>query len=98
VAEQAPEELQTWPPHEPGPVQAMHCQSPLLQIGVGMLQSELLAQPTQLPYRQMAADGTVQSALDSQATQVPVTSQYGVALSQVLQLPPTGPQCVGSIG
>jgi hypothetical protein len=49
VGEQVPLELQTWPPQDDDPVQAMHCHSPLLQMGLGTAQSELLAQPTQVP-------------------------------------------------
>jgi hypothetical protein len=41
--------LQTLPPQEADPVQAMHCHWPVLQMGVGAAQSELVAQPTQKP-------------------------------------------------
>ena len=49
MGEQAPEELQTWPAQLPGPVQAMHCHCPLLQMGLGNAQSELEEHPTQAP-------------------------------------------------
>ena len=49
LAEHEPSALQVWPLQEDEPVQAMHCHCPLLQTGVGMLQSEFEAQPTQAP-------------------------------------------------
>ena len=85
-------------PGQPMSVQLRHCHCPLLHKGVGTLQSEFVAHPTQAPKRQMAAVGEVQSALLRQPTQVPVMSQNGVPPLQVAQLPPTGPQCVASMG
>ena len=61
-------------------------------------QSELSAQPTHAPNRQMPV-GALQLALDRQATQVPVMSQMGVAPTQAPpQVPPAGPQCEAVTG
>ena len=49
LEEHEPSAWQTWPPQEEVPVQAMHCHCPLLQMGVGIAQSELSAQPTHAP-------------------------------------------------
>lgn len=94
-----PSELQTFPPHELGPVQAMHCQSPLLQMGLGTLQSEFVWHPTQVPNRQMAV-GALHWAFERQATQVFELPQYGVPPEhpEGQYPPPTTLQCAPSTG
>jgi len=49
---QEPSAWQAPPPGQPTSLQLRHCHWPLLQIGLGALQSEFRAQPTQLPSRQ----------------------------------------------
>jgi hypothetical protein len=65
---------------------------------VGASQSELVAQPTQKPYRQTFQTGEdAQSALLRHSAQTP-SLQNGFAPEQAAQAPPTGPQCAASMG
>ena len=85
-------------PGQPRSWQLRHCHWPVLQMGAGVLQSELVAQPTHAPKRQILPGADAQSVPERQATQVPVLSQCDVAPEQVAQVPPTGPQCAASTG
>jgi hypothetical protein len=95
---QEPSGWQTPLPGQPRSAQLRHCHCPVLQMGVGTLQSELLEHPTQAPERQTAAEGCVQSVSDRQAAQTPEGPQFGVAPEHAAQVPPDGPQCAASTG